>query len=83
MRIEIRGHNPILTSKMYVLFNISTPFKGISLKLSEQSSLCQDDQNKGSQPYTNLKTVHFVQYLDSFKINFWKHVEQGLFCHKD
>ena len=78
MRIEIRDHNPILTSKMYVLFNISTPFKGISLKLSEQGSLCPDDQNEVSLPYTNLKTVHFVQYLDSFKMNFIETCRTGL-----
>ena len=74
---EMRGHNPILASKLYILFNILTPLRWISLKLSEQGSLCQDDQNKGSQPYTNLKTVHFVQYLDSLKMNFLETCRTG------
>ena len=60
----MRGHHPILTLKLYVLFNILTAFRCISLNVVEQGSFYRDKGNEGSPPYTNFETVCFVQYFD-------------------
>ena len=63
--IEMMGHNPLLSLRLFILFNNLTLFWWISLKIGEQGLFCGNEQNEGLQPYTNFKTVHFVQYFDS------------------
>ena len=36
------------------------------MKLSQQGSFLQDDQNKGSQPYVSIKITHNPKYLNQF-----------------
>ena len=52
--VHVNLHKPILTSKLYILFNVLTPFRWILLKPVEQGSFCQDDWDEGLQPYTNF-----------------------------
>ena len=82
--IEMRGYNPILTSKLFILFIILTPFRWISLKCVEQSLYCWDNLNEGSHLIFNSKLYVLFNILTPCRWFFFlKLSEHGLFCWND
>ena len=53
--IKKRGNNPILTSKLYVLFHFLTPSKEICSKLSQQGSFFVTIKKRGNNPIWTSK----------------------------
>ena len=76
--MEMRGNNPMLTSKLHVLLNILALCWHIFTRLLKQGFFCWDNQNEGQKPYANFKTAHFVEYLSSMLMDFHKTSIMGI-----
>ena len=77
--IEMGGYNPILTSKLFILFIILTPFRWISLKCVEQSLYCWDDLNEGSHLIFNSKLYVLFNILTPCRWFFWNFQNMACF----
>ena len=53
--IEIRCNNPMLTSKLYVLLNIWTPFDGFSWDFYNRDSFDEMVERRGNNPMLTSK----------------------------
>ena len=60
---RVWGHDLLLE---HIILNISTNSGWFYVKLSQQGSFLQDNQNKGSQPYVSTIITHNPKYLDQF-----------------
>ena len=69
----------ILTAKLYVLFNFSTPPKEICSKLSQQGSFFVTIKKRGNNPILTSKLYVLFHFLTPSKEICSKHSEQGSF----
>ena len=60
---RVTGHDLLLE---HIILNISTNSGWFYMKLSQQGSFLQDNQNKGSQPYVSTIITHNPKYLNQF-----------------